>query len=322
MRLIRRPSARLLPDGCVATIGVFDGVHRGHQRILERVVADGAELDLASLVFSFEPTPREYFSRGHTPPARLTRLREKARELERLGVEWLFCPPFDASIESLDPTAFIERFLVGTLHVRHLVVGDDFRFAHKRAGTVADLRAAGPRYGFTVEQVGSVIADDLRVSSTAVRDALAAGDMRLARELLGRWYAMTGRVVRGRQLGRELGMPTANVNLWRRQSPLSGIFAVRVAGLADDHGNGHRDDESGETLLPGVASVGTRPTVDGGAPLLEVHVFDFDRDIYGRYIRVEFVEWLRDEVKFPDLASLQRQMHADAAAARRVLATA
>jgi riboflavin kinase/FMN adenylyltransferase len=226
-----------------------------------------------------------------------------------MGLGWMFCPRFDARLESLDPDAFIESLLVRTLRVRHLVIGDDFRFARGRTGTTADLQAAGARAGFTVEQVASVIADGVRVSSTAVREALGAGDMERARRLLGRHYSMTGRVVHGRNLGRQLGMPTANVNLRRRLSPVGGIFAVQVAGLAAG-------------LMPGVASVGTRPTIDGVEPLLEVHVFDFDREIYGRYIEVRFVARLRDEVKFADLPSLQRQMRLDADAARRVLAAA
>jgi riboflavin kinase/FMN adenylyltransferase len=310
MRLIRRPSApgRILPEGCVATIGVYDGVHLGHQRIILKVVEEAARRGLPSLVFTFEPSPQEYFARSN-PPARLTRLREKAAELERLGVAWMYCPRFDAGLGALEPEAFIAQLLVARLGIRHLVVGDDFRFARRRAGTLAHLQAAGVRCGFTVEQVGSVVVDGIRVSSTAVREALAAGEMERARRLLGRHYSMTGRVIRGSHLGRQLGMPTANVNLCRRQSPLSGIFAVRVAGI-------------GAGLMPGVASVGTRPTVDGTRPLLEVHVFDFDADLYGRCIRVEFVARLRDELRFPDLQSLQRQMHLDADAARRLLEAA
>lgn len=310
MRLIRRPAEQggMPPSGCVATIGVFDGVHRGHQRILERVMDEAGRRGLASLVFTFEPTPREYFTSGD-PPARLTRFREKFAVLADLGMDWMFCPPFDARLESLEPAAFIEQLLVRTLNVRHLVVGDDFRFARSRRGTLADLQSAGPASGFSVEQVDSVVEDGMRVSSTAVREALAAGDTERARRLLGRYYGMTGRVVRGSRLGRKLGMPTANVNLCRRLSPVAGIFAVRVAGL-------------GPALRPGVASVGTRPTVHGGEPLLEVHVFDFDREIYGHYIRVEFVARLRDEVKFPDLPSLRQQMHLDAEAARRILMAA
>lgn len=307
MRLMRQPAERtpLLPDGCVATIGVFDGVHRGHQRIIRQVMNEAVRRGLPSLVFTFEPTPREYFS--DTPPARLTRFREKFALLAGLGVQWLYCPRFGERLDSLTPDEFVTEVLVKILRVRHLVVGDDFRFARGRAGTSAWLRVAGERLGFTLEQVGSIQVGDLRISSTAVREALSAGDMERARELLGREYAMTGRVIRGRQLGRQLGMPTANVNLCRRLSPVSGVFAVRVAGIADP-------------LLPGVASVGTRPTIDGVKPLLEVHLFDFDADIYGRRIEVRFVSRLRDEAKFPDLASLQRQMHLDAAMARQLLA--
>lgn len=310
MRLIRRPAeeASTLPPGCVATIGVFDGVHLGHQRILGRVVAEAKHRGLGALAFTFEPTPREYFSREQ-PPARLTRLREKAALLDGLGLDWMYCPPFDARMEALEPAEFIEQLLVRRLRVRHLVVGDDFHFARGRRGTLADLRLAGARHGFGVEQVGSVTVGGMRVSSTAVRAALAAGEMDTARLLLGRRYAMTGRVVRGRRLGRELGMPTANVNLCRRQSALAGVFAVEVAGL-------------GPGLLPGVASVGTRPSIGGTEPLLEVHLFDFDREIYGHHIEVQFVARLRDELKFPDLPALQRQMHQDAADARRILAAA
>jgi len=178
MRLIRRPAEQgeILPSGCVATIGVFDGVHLGHQRILQRVLDEANRRGLESLVFTFEPTPREYFNSA-SPPARLTRFREKFAVLSGLGLGWMFCPRFDHQLESLEPEAFIGRLLVGTLRVRHLVVGDDFRFARRRAGTVGDLQAAGRRAGFTVEQVGSVSSDGVRVSSTAVREALAAGDM-------------------------------------------------------------------------------------------------------------------------------------------------
>ncbi len=310
MKLIRRPGAKdpILPSGCVATIGVFDGVHVGHQRILRRVLDEARRRGLESLVLTFEPTPREYFASA-SPPARLTRFRERFTLLAAMGLDWVYCPRFDAQFESLEPDAFVEQLLVRKLRVKHLVVGDDFHFARRRAGTLADLQAAGPRGGFMVEQVQSVIVDGVRVSSTAVREALAAGDMERARRLLGRYYAMTGRVIRGRNLGRQLGMPTANVALSRRLSPVMGIFAVRVGGLEP-------------ALVPGVASVGTRPTIEGVEPLLEVHVFDFDREIYGRHIEVHFVARLRDELKFPDLPSLQRQMQLDADAARRILMAA
>jgi riboflavin kinase/FMN adenylyltransferase len=308
MQLMRRPGSgpSRLAGGCVGTIGTFDGVHIGHRRILERVLDEAAKRGLPSVVISFEPTPREFFTRGK-PPARLTRFREKFAELQRLGVDWFFCPPFDGAMESLEPDEFISRLLVDTLCIRYLVVGDDFVFGHARSGTVADLQRAGSVYGFSVEQAETVLENTDRVSSTSIRQALAVGDLIRATHMLGRHYSMTGRVIDGKKLGKKLGFPTANVNLNRRTSPIAGIFAVRVDGL-------------GPALFNGVASVGTRPTIGGIEPLLEVHIFDFDRDIYGEYIRVEFIQKLRDEVRFPDLKALTEQMHVDAAEARRILA--
>jgi riboflavin kinase/FMN adenylyltransferase len=290
----------------VATIGVFDGVHLGHQRILSRVEAEAARRELPSLVFSFEPTPQEVMNPEHAP-ARLMCLREKVLVLDEFGLSCLYCPPFEPALQQLTPEAFIDQLLVRTLGVRHLVVGDDFRFGKGRAGSFPHLEAGGRQHGFSVEQVGSITAGDLRVSSTGIRTALASGDLATAQRLLGRPYRMVGRVSRGRQLGRELGFPTANMRLGRRVSPVSGIFAVRVGGAAP----GMRD---------AVASIGTRPTVDGVEPLLEVHVFDFDGDLYGRQICVDFVARLRDETRFDNLAALRRQMELDAVEARRALA--
>lgn len=308
MLLIRRPRQAdpALSSGCVATIGVFDGVHLGHQRIFARVIAAARQQGIMAVAFTFEPTPQELIRPG-SPPARLTRWREKYQAMRRTGMDCMFCPPFDRAMAGLDPQAFIDELLVARLRVRHLVVGDDFRFARGRAGTFGDLEAAGRHRGFGVEQVASVMVAGERVSSTAIRAALAAGELDRAATLLGRPYTMAGRVVGGRRLGRTLGFPTANVALGRRLSPLAGIFAVRVAGL-------------GATALPGVASIGTRPTVAEGEPLLEVHLFDFDADIYGRLIEVEFVARLRDECRFSDLDALRRQMEKDAAAARDLLA--
>jgi len=301
-----RPGVQALPSGCVATIGVFDGVHLGHQRILSRVREAAVRLGLPSLVFSFEPTPQEVMSPLQAP-ARLMRLREKVLVLQEAGIDHLYCPPFERALQELEPGEFIERLLVRALGVRHLVVGDDFRFARGRAGGFDDLVAGGRQHGFGAEQVGSVTSGSLRVSSTAIRNALATGDMAVASRLLGRPYRMVGRVSRGRQLGRQLGFPTANMRLHRRVSPVSGIFAVRVHGVAGQ-------------ALDAVASIGTRPTVAGVEPLLEVHVFDFDGNLYGRQIAVDFVARLRDEVRFDDLEALRRQMELDAAEARSALA--
>ncbi len=311
MRLIRRPTQPVaeLQTGCIATIGAFDGLHLGHRQIISRLKAEAAARGLPALVFSFEPTPKEYFSRS-TPPARLMKFREKFQALDEFGIDWFFCPRFEPAFANLEPDQFIDRLLVNLLHVRHLIVGDDFRFARGRAGTLDDLRRKGATHGFSVEQVSSVTTGSDRVSSSVVRAALESGDMQRARQLLGGWYRMAGMVVRGQLLGRELGMPTANVKLNRKLSPVQGIFAVRVGGLQSSR------------WLDGVASIGTRPTVNGVEPLLEVHIFDFDRDIYGAHIQVEFIAKLRDEVHFADIESLRKQMFIDAGQARRILTAA
>jgi riboflavin kinase/FMN adenylyltransferase len=299
-----------LAQGCVATIGAFDGLHLGHRQIVNRVKDIAAELRLPTLVFSFEPTPKEYFSRD-VPPARLMKFREKFQALEELNIDWFFCPRFEPALANLEADVFIDELLVSLLNVRHLIVGDDFRFAHKRSGSIDDLRRKGEEHGFRVEQAGTVIDNGVRVSSSVVRHALADGDMTQAARLLGRRYRMSGAVVHGQLLGRQLGMPTANVRLKRKLSPVQGIFAVRA-----------QIDHEQSAWLDGVASIGTRPTVNGIEPLLEVHIFDFDRDIYGAHMQVEFVAKLRDEEKFPDLESLQHQMFIDAAQARAILSTA
>jgi riboflavin kinase/FMN adenylyltransferase len=300
------PGGRASRPGCVATIGVFDGLHLGHRALLGRLRATAAGLGLPTLVFSFEPVPAEVLGRG-PPPARLMTFRDKVEALAGLGIDRCFCPPFDRVLESLSPADFIERLLVRTLGVRAIVIGDDFRFGHRRAGGLEDLQAGGRRFGFTVEHIGSVLAGGARVSSTGIRAALAAGDLAAAAAALGGPWTMSGRVIPGQQLGRTLGFPTANLRTGRRVCPVDGIFAVRVRGI-------------GATPLAGVASLGTRPTVAGREPLLEVHVFDFAGDLYGRRLRVEFVARLRGEARFPDLDALREQMERDAAEARRVLA--
>ena len=293
--------------GCVATVGAYDGVHLGHQAILAEVKAQSQRMGLPSAVFSFEPMPKEYL-RPDNPPARLSRFREKFKLLEQLGVDEIYCPRFDESMRQLDPDTFIRQLLVDGLAVKHLVVGDDFRFAAQRAGTLDDLRRTGKQHGFKVSVIPPVYADGERISSTAVRAALAAGDLAKARAMLGRHYMMSGRVVHGHQLGRALGFPTANIPVKRRKTATMGIFAVRVHGLA-------------EGRLEGVANLGTRPTVGGGGEaLLEVFIFDFDRDIYGSYLDIDLVARLRDELKFPDLDSMIVQMHKDVANAKGILA--
>ncbi len=291
-------------SGRAVTIGAYDGIHLGHRAILMMLQQKAASLEAPAMVLSFEPMPREFFAPVN-PPARLTRFREKFECLATLGIDELFCPPFN-SVRDLSPDVFIRELLVDGLGVRHVVVGDDFRFAAGRIGGIEDLERAGERFGFELTAVPGVYRQEHRISSTEIRLALKAGDLETARGMLGREYSMSGRVVRGLGLGRELGFPTANVNLNRRQTPVDGIFAARVLGLGDEP-------------LDGVASVGTRPTVGGAKPLLEVHIFDFDRDIYGEYITIQFVERLREERKYSDLESLVAQMHEDVSAARAAL---
>lgn len=291
-------------QGCAVTIGAFDGVHLGHQEILGVLRARAAALNCPSLVLSFEPLPKEYFCVG-VPPARLTRFREKFALLQQLGVDLFLCPRFE-TVRHLEPDTFIEQLLILGLGVRHMVVGHDFRFAARRSGTVADLEAAGAHHGFGVTQVPAVICAGQRVSSTAVRDALAGGDMAQAAAMLGRPYAMSGRVVRGNGLGKKLGLPTANVTLGRRQSPVQGIFAVRVSLDGKLH--------------DGVASVRTQLAADGAEPLLQVFIFDFDQAIYGEHITVHFIHRLRDEEKAADIDSMTTQMRQALIDARAVLA--
>ncbi len=286
----------------VLTIGNFDGVHLGHRAILEQLcrVREGGS---RTSVMLFEPTPREYFA-GTAAPARLMRLREKLEVLASLGVDQVLCLRFGPALAGMSPSAFVRELLVEGLGVRHVLVGEDFRYGARRAGNLAGLRGAGQRHGFAVSAAATVTRHGMRVSSTTVREALAAGDFALAAGLLGRPYAMSGRVVHGAKLGRTLRYPTVNIPVRRLVSPLHGVYAVRVAGV-----------EAGRSL-PGVASLGTRPTVNGEGLLLEVHLFDFDGDLYGRRLSVEFVAWLRGEERFESLAALERQMDLDASAAR------
>jgi len=309
MRLVRHLADMPFDDltnGSIVTIGSYDGLHPGHEHLLGQVIAASRGQGRPSIVMSFEPTPKEFFS-VDSPPARLMRFREKFEALAAHGIDIFYCPRFAQPMRDISAADFIRRVLVQGLCARHLVIGDDFHFARRRQGSIAELRRAASVLGYTVEQVPSVIVDGVRVSSTAIRDALAAGEMDRATALLGRPYRMSGKVVKGEKLGRTLGFPTANVDLRRRQSAVMGIFAVRVHGLS----GGPRD---------AVASLGIRPTFDGTKPLLEVHLFDFDQDIYGEYIHVDFIARLRGEIKYDEVEELIAQMHRDADNARSILA--
>jgi riboflavin kinase/FMN adenylyltransferase len=291
--------------GCVLTVGNYDGVHLGHQQMIGVLRARAAELRCAATVLVFEPSSKEFIDPDGAPP-RLTRWREKYVALAAQGVERLVTLRFDDCMRAMTARSFVDELLVARLGARHLVVGHDFRYGSNAGGTIETLRAAGGTMGFGVEQVAPFVYDGVRVSSTAVRERLERADFTGAARLLGRSYRMTGRVVHGRELGRTLGFPTANLRLMRRKSPVWGILAVRVSGIEP-------------RALPGVASLGTRPTVNGTEPLLEVHVFDFSGDLYGREIEVEFVAKLRDEVKFDSLDALVQQMRVDGADARALL---
>jgi riboflavin kinase/FMN adenylyltransferase len=288
--------------GCVATIGNFDGVHLGHQAVLGQLAEKSAELSLPSVVVMFEPQPQEFFARGHVP-ARLTRLREKIQALRRYSVDRVMCLHFNRSLAVMSAQDFIQKLLVKGLGIRYLVVGDDFRFGHARQGDFAMLQAAGQEHGFQVVNMHTFSVDNIRVSSTRIREALADGDLTTAKKLLGRPYRMSGRVAHGDKRGRKLDFPTANIHLHRHTAPLRGIFVVEVFGL---------DREP----LAAMASVGTRPTFDGTSCLLEVHLFDFHQDIYGRYLQVEFLHKLRDEWCFESPEALRQQMEVDARQAR------
>lgn len=301
----RPTDCRPADSGCVLTVGNYDGVHLGHQQMIRVLKERAAELGCASTVLVFEPSSKEFIDPAGAPP-RLTRWREKYLALAALGVDRLVTLRFDDEIRAMSPQCFVEQLLVADLNVRHLVVGNDFRYGAKAQGTIHSLRAAGGTHGFGVEQVDAFIVDGVRVSSTAIRERLEQGDCAGAARLLGRRYSMIGRVTHGERLGRALGFPTANLRLMRRKSPLWGILAVRVHGIEAQP-------------LNGVASLGTRPTVNGVEPLLEVHVFDFQGDLYGRPIEVEFVAKLRDELKFDSVDLMQVQMQVDAAQARDLL---
>jgi len=301
MRVFRGYS-RPVPAPVVLAIGNFDGVHLGHAALLRRLAEIASQSALAPTVLTFEPHPREFFAPA-SAPARLTTLREKLELLAECGATQAMICPFNAAFAALSADEFIDQVLVRGCQVRHLIIGDDFRFGCGRSGDFALLQAAGQRHGFTVEAMGSVTVDGERVSSSAVRQALAAGNMERAARLLGRPYIIDGQVSHGDKVGRQLGFATANIRIRHNPLPMTGVFAVDVRGL-------------GEQPLPGVANLGIRPTVGGTRPLLEVHLFDFDRDIYGAHISVRFVHKLRDEQRFPNFDALKAQIAADAAAAR------
>lgn len=306
MHTWRRTSART-ETPIALTIGNFDGVHVGHQAMLTRLKDTASRLGLPACVMTFEPHPRELFSPNQAP-ARLTSLREKLKLLIQAEVECIHVYRFNDDFARISAEEFITRILNQELSVRWLLVGDDFRFGARRAGDFAMLQAFSAANGFTVEAMPSVNIDSRRVSSTAIRQALAHGDLNTARKLLGRPYSISGRVIGGDKLGRQIGFPTANIQLKYNHPPLSGIFVVAVHGALQS---------SPTTVLSGVASLGVRPTIhENGKPILEVHLFDFNDEIYGQHLQVDFLHKLRDEEKYANIDTLIRQIEKDVAQAR------
>lgn len=297
MRLYRTIPAQASSSRVLA-IGNFDGLHLGHRALLERLTAHARRLNLPPAVMTFEPHPRELFTPDQAP-ARLTSLREKLALLDSCGIEEVFLLHFSRKLAGLSAQEFIDRVLVQGLAVRHLIIGDDFRFGKGRAGDFTMLAAAGQQQGFGVEAMHTIEINGERVSSSAVRDALGGGDLEHAARLLGRPYSIAGRVVHGGKIGRKLGWPTANIQLKRKRVALTGVFAATVSGIDKRH-------------LPGAASLGVRPTLGAGLrPVLEVHLFDFDQEIYGAHLTVHLLHKLRDEAKFDSLDALTAQIARD-----------
>ncbi len=304
-RLFRDVEGGLLcPQGSVVCIGAFDGLHLGHRALVRHAVSRARTLDVPAVALSFEPLPREFFA-VDLPAPRLTLPRAKFEGLRHLGVDLVGLLRFNARLAAMSAEDFVRTMLVARLRAREVWVGPGFRFGRDRKGDLRTLQSLGESNGFTANAIEAVD-DGARISSTRIRTALATGDFATASRLLGRPYAIGGRVVRGQRLGRTLGYPTANLCYGGKLPPLSGIFAVRVHGVSPG-------------AVTGVASFGTRPTVGGTKPLLEAHLFDFEGDLYARRIEVEFVAKLRNEEKFADLATLVEQMHRDAAQARTIL---
>ena len=306
MRLIRGLSyLQPFENGCVLTIGNFDGLHLGHRTVINKLAERGERLGLPVVAMIFEPQPLEYFL-GDNSPSRLMRLREKVIEFAKLPVDNLLIVRFNRYFANCDAEQFVDDILIKQLNIKHLVIGDDFHFGKARRGNFALLKEKGKQHGFSVEDTGSYQTAGLRISSTLIRDALGEGDLAQAEKLLGRCYSVCGRVAHGDKRGRTIGYPTANIRMFRKNTPVNGVFAVTMTGIDG-------------LEFEGVANVGTRPTVDGGSKVvLETHLFDFDKEIYGRYVEVHFKQKIRDEMRFQSLEQLQAQIEIDAVEAKKI----
>ena len=297
----------MFKNGSVITIGIFDGVHLGHQALIKKLKQKSVQMGLPSIVFSFEPTPNDYFSKKQNK--RLTSLRDKLRLIDEFQIDYLYCPPFDSTMENLSPNQFITKHLINLFNPRYMVIGDDFRFAKDRKGSIKDLVITGQSNNFEVEQITSIVDSNTRISSSLIRDSLSNANLMLAKQMLGRNYSLIGRVIYGQQLGSTLGFPTANIDLSKTNNPLRGVFCVKVS-LPD----------ATKTIF-GIANIGFKPTIGGQKLNLEVHLLDFDKDIYKSYIKIEFLSYLRKEKKFSMLDVLKRQINQDTEAAKQIFRT-
>ena len=292
---------------CVVTLGNFDGVHLGHQQLINHLIEQGKKLNLPTVVMLFEPQPLEFFSKQNAP-ARLTSFKEKVQLIEKLGIDYIIAVPFTQTFANMSANAFIQDWLINKLSAKYIVIGDDFRFGHERKGDITFLQQYTHNNQFAVESMPTFVYDTLRVSSTAVREALFNSDFELARCLLGRDYAIQGRVVHGNALARQLGFPTANIHLNRKKPALQGVYFVKVKNCCSNQ------------YYHGIANIGIRPTIEVKKAILEVNIFDFSGDIYGQYLDVTFVCKLRDEKKFDSLADLKQQISQDVCTAKQISA--
>ncbi len=307
MQIIRGLShLKPLQNGCVLTVGNFDGVHTGHKKVIDKLAAKGKSMGLPVVVMMFEPQPLEFFL-GENAPSRLTRLRDKIIQFKSLAVDKLVIIKFNQNTANYKAEDFIADLLVNKLNVKHLVIGDDFHFGKARLGNFSMLHEKGLEFGFSVESTDSFFVNQHRVSSTLIRDALGLGDLSKAKQMLGRDYSVCGRVAHGNKRGRTIGFPTANIRMFRRNTPITGVYAVTMTGIAN-------------RKIQGIANVGTRPTVDGGKRvILETHLFDFNEEIYGHYVEVFFKKKIRDEIRFQSLDELKGQIEKDIVIAKQIL---
>ena len=286
------------PSGSSVCIGVFDGIHLGHQELIKKTTKYAKEKELSSVLFTFEPSPNEYFSKGKSQP-RLTSIEEKFQYLSNNHIDFLYCPPFDKEMENLSPAQFVTQHLIAKLNVKHVIIGVDFHFAKDRSGSVETLKELGLEYGFEVEAIEFITQYDKKISSTTIRQSLINQDIEIANQMLGRNYSILGKVKEGKKIGRTIGFPTANIDISKRDILLRGVFCVKAI------------IESNEKEYNGLANIGFKPTVSGTALTLEVHLLNFDKDLYGSEMQINFMHRIRGEQKFNDLDELRVQINND-----------